>query len=586
MQVPVKPDASLPPATGHVLSQNLPPICSTADLDRLLHAWQCRFTGGVSPNTVGLAYLDWATHAANAPFQSAELGYAALSQWARFLSVAAGGSNRLASAPDDHRFAAPAWRQAPFDLLVQGVLLGEEWWNQVENTPRGVGRQNRRIVAFSLRQWRDLWSPSNIPWLNPEVIGVTAASGGANLAAGVENFVRDLDSSPSKPTSNGFVVGETLAVTPGKVVFRNELIELIQYCPTTSIVGTEPVLIVPAWIMKYYILDLSPRNSLVRWLVEQGRTVFIISWRNPGADMRDLSLDDYRRLGVMTSIDVVSKICGGAKIHATGYCLGGTLMMIAAAAMARDGDNRLASLSLFAAQSDFSEAGELQLFITEDQLDFLDDIMQTQGFLDGAQMGGAFQMLRSNDLVWSRAIREYLLGERDIPFDLMAWNADVTRLPARMHIEYLRSLYLDNQLAEGQFRVEGRPVALDDIKLPMFIVGTEHDHVAPWRSVFKPHFLNDGEITFVLTSGGHNAGIVSEPGHGRRSFRIRMREHGGRTLGPDEWRDSTRPQDGSWWTDWSAWLDRRSGPRIVPPPMGLPEFPPLCDAPGDYVRQE
>ena len=254
--------------------------------------------------------------------------------------------------------------------------------------------------------------------------------------------------------------------------------------------------------------------------------MFAISWRNPGADMRDTSLDDYRTQGVMAAIDAVQAICGDAKIHATGYCLGGTLLSIAAAAMARDNDDRLASLSLFAAQTDFTEAGELQLFITEDQLDFLNDIMQTQGYLDSAQMGGAFQMLRSNDLVWSHAIRDYLLGEHDTPNDLMAWNADGTRLPARMHIEYLRGLFLDNDLAEGRFQVAGRPLALGDMKLPMFVVGTERDHIAPWHSVFKLHLLNDGELTFVLTSGGHNAGIVSEPGHPHRHFRIRVRDAG------------------------------------------------------------
>jgi polyhydroxyalkanoate synthase len=249
--------------------------------------------------------------------------------------------------------------------------------------------------------------------------------------------------------------------------------------------------------------------------------------------------------------------------------------------MARDGDARLASLALLAAQTDFTEPGELQLFITEDQLDFLGDIMCSQGCLSPAQMGGAFQMLRSNDLVWSRGIRDYLLGVRETPNDLMAWNADGTRLPARMHIEYLRGLFLHNDLAEGRLRVGDRPVALGDIKLPLFVVGTERDHIAPWRSVFKLHLLNDGALTFVLTSGGHNAGIVSEPGHPRRSFRVRLREHDGRTLGPDEWRAGTPPQDGSWWPAWAAWLDAQSGPRIVPPAMGEA----LCDAPGTYVRE-
>jgi polyhydroxyalkanoate synthase len=350
-------------------------------------------------------------------------------------------------------------------------------------------------------------------------------------------------------------------------------------------VGAEPDLNAPAWIMKYYILDLSPGNSLIRWLVAQGRTVFAISWRNPGADMRDTSLDEYRRLGIMAAVDAVATICGPAKIHATGYCLGGTLLAIAAAAMARDGDARLASLSLFAAQTDFTEAGELQLFITEDQLDFLNDMMQSQGYLDGPQMAGAFMMLRSNDLIWSQAIRDYYLGEHAVMSDLMAWNADATRLPARMHIEYLRQLFLNNALAEGRFDVEGRPVELGDIKLPMFMVATERDHIAPWRSVFKLLTLNDGAVTFVLTSGGHNAGIVSEPGHPHRHFRIRARVHGGRTLGPDEWEQETARQEGSWWPQWETWLTQHSSGKVHPPAMGGAGFTPICDAPGLYVHE-
>jgi polyhydroxyalkanoate synthase len=562
-----------------------PPISAPESLDRMLHVWQSRYTGGRSPSTVGLALLDWTAHAANSPFQTAALASTALAQWSRLVSTTMGGEMAIKPAPDDHRFAGSAWQQYPYNLLNQAVLLGEEWWANLAKGPGGVGKPNARIVAFTVRQWLDLMSPSNFPLLNPEVIQATRASRGANLTAGMQNLLHDQAATNGSVPTSRFIVGKDLAATPGKVVFRNALIELIQYAPTTATVGAEPVLIVPAWIMKYYILDLSPGNSLIRWLVAQRRTVFAISWRNPSADMRDTSLDDYRAQGVMAAIDAVQAVCGNAKIHATGYCLGGTLLSIAAAAMARDNDGRLASLSLFAAQTDFTEAGELQLFITEDQLDFLNDIMQSQGFLDSTQMGGAFQMLQSNDLIWSHAIRDYLLGEHDVPNDLMSWNADGTRLPARMHIEYLKGLFLDNDLAEGRFQVAGRPLALGDIKLPMFVVGTERDHIAPWHSVFKLHLLNDGDLTFVLTSGGHNAGIVSEPGHPRRHFRIRVRDAGDRTLGPEEWQRETASQDGSWWLEWNAWLDRHSGNHVDPPPMGAPGSVPLCDAPGTYVRE-
>jgi len=586
------PDA-LPPDPA-LLSSDLsvpgeaaaPHVTTAADLDRLLHNWQARFTGGRSPSTLGLAFLDWAAHAANAPFQTAKLARTAATQWQRLAQVAMGREPAIAPPADDRRFANPAWQQRPYNLLVQAVLLGEEFWGGlVRNTP-GVAAPNQRMVAFTVRQWLDLVSPSNVPWLNPEVIEATRASGGENLRAGFKNLVRDITvSGHGGATNTAFVVGKNVAATPGKIVYRNALMELIQYTPATPKVAAQPVLIVPAWIMKYYILDLSPGNSMIGWLVAQGHTVFAMSWRNPGADMRDTSMDDYRTHGVMAAIDTIAKICAGQKIHATGYCLGGTLLSIAAAAMARDGDQRLASLSLFAAQTDFTEAGELQLFITEDQLSFLTDIVKTQGYLSAAQMGGAFQMLQSNDLVWSHIIRTYLLGEHDTPNDLMAWDADGTRLPARMHIEYLRRLFLDNDLAEGRFLVDGEPLALGDVKLPIFAVGTERDHIAPWHSVYKLHLQSENELTFVLTSGGHNAGIVSEPGHPRRHFRIRTRSQGGRTLGTKEWENQTPQQDGSWWVEWNAWLNRRSGVPIPPPPMGLPGAAPRGDAPGTYVLE-
>jgi polyhydroxyalkanoate synthase len=352
-------------------------------------------------------------------------------------------------------------------------------------------------------------------------------------------------------------------------------------------VQAEPVLIVPAWIMKYYILDLSPENSLVRYLVGRGHTVFMISWRNPTAEDRDLGMEDYRKLGVMAAVDAISAIAPERKVHLAGYCLGGTLAMIAAAAMGRDRDERLASLTLFAAQGDFSEAGELMLFIDESEVAYLEAMMWDRGYLDTSQMSGAFQILRSNDLVWSRVVREYLLGRRAPMTDLMAWNADATRMPYRMHSEYLRQLFLRNDLSGGRFEVEGRPVWVSDPVLPLFAVGTVADHVAPWRSVYKAHLVVNAEVTFVLTSGGHNAGIVSEPGHPHRSYRIATRPAGGPYMEAEEWEAHTPVKQGSWWPEWQAWLAARSSPGAKPPPMGAPDqgLPPLGDAPGTYVLQ-
>jgi polyhydroxyalkanoate synthase subunit PhaC len=414
--------------------------------------------------------------------------------------------------------------------------------------------------------------------------------GGTNLLRGAFNCIDDWDRALGNKRPVGaeqFQVGRDVAITPGSVVFRNRLIELIQYAPATATVRPEPVLIVPAWIEKYYILDLSPANSLVKYLTGQGHTVFMISWKNPGPEDRDLSLEDYRMSGVMAALDAVTTIVPDRKVHAVGYCIGGTMLAIAAAAMARDGDLRLGSTSFLAAQTDFTEAGELMLFIDESQLAFLEDVMWEQGFLDSRQMAGAFQLLRSNDLVWSRAMRTYLLGEREPMTDLMAWNVDATRMPYRMHTDYLRSMFLDNDLAEGRFKAGGRPVALKDIGTPLFAVGTERDHVAPWHSVYKFHLLTDTEVTFLLTSGGHNAGIVSEPGHPGRRYRVATKQSDHAYVDPDVWAADTPVHEGSWWPEWTAWLARHSGAPVPPPPMGAAGagYAPIGAAPGTYVLQ-
>jgi len=564
---------------------------SLANLDRRIHAAEARLTQGLSLEALALAFFDWGMHLANAPYHRIDLARLAWQQARRLFATALGIAPApcIAPQPNDHRFASPAWQSQPFALIEQAFLLTEAWWQAATTGLPGVETAHERIVSFAMRQFLDVASPSNVPWLNPEVIEATWQSGARNLLDGLANAAADLRHLAAGDTldETGFKVGRDVAVTPGRVVLRNALMELIQYAPATPTVRPEPVLIVPAWIMKYYILDLSPQNSLIRWLVGQGYTVFCISWRNPDASMADTSFDDYRRHGVMAALDAVTAITGAKRVHAAGYCLGGTLLAIAAATMAGCGDERLASVTLFAAQTDFTEAGELQLFTTEAQLATLDDIMWEHGTLDSRQMAGAFQLLRSNDLVWSRMIRSYLLGQRETPSDLMAWNADATRMPYRMHSEYLRRLFLHNDLAEGRFDVEGRPISIADIHAPFFMVGTETDHVAPWRSVYKLQLLNDGDNTFVLTSGGHNAGIVSEPGHPHRHFRIRERLRGERYIGPDEWADLAVVEDGSWWPIWAAWLGERSGTPIPPPPIGAPDrfYAPLDAAPGRYVME-
>ncbi len=542
------------------------------------------------------AYSDWALHLSSAPGKQLELINKAGEKARRFATY---GTRCIPSPnasepcikplPQDKRFTDKEWQKWPFNAMSQAFLLNQQWWHNATTGVAGVTSQHEDVVTFTARQILDVFSPSNFALTNPEVLAKTAGEGGMNLVRGLQNFVEDvlLANAGKRPFgTEAFEVGRDMATTSGKVVYRNPLIELIQYTPMTDTVRPEPILITPAWIMKFYILDLEVQNSLVRYLTDQGFTVFMISWKNPNADDRDLGMDDYLSYGIMDSVDAVHAIAGEQKIHAIGYCLGGTLLSIAAAAMARDGDARLRSLTLLAAQVDFTEAGELTLFINDSQLAFLEDMMWEKGYLDTNQMAGAFQLLRSNDLIWSRVIHDYLMGERSEVNALLAWNADATRMPFRMHSQYLRRLFLNNDLAEGRYEVGNRPIAISDIRVPAFIVGTERDHVAPWQSVFKFNLLSDTDVTFVVTSGGHNAGIVSEPGHPKRHYRIHPKSKDAPYTDPDRWMAKTAVIDGSWWPALSEWLGKVSGNPIGPPAMGTSGYEPLCDAPGTYVLQQ
>ena len=571
-------------------------IPSFETMDRLERAVAARLTQGVSPHALYAAWFDWATHLANAPGRLIELGLEAVNIGARFARFATHSLSEDTKPPfepqaADRRFNDEAWKHLPYVLWQQAFLAQEAWWQAATREVRGMTPKNAARVAFITRQLLDVWSPSNVPWLNPVTIEQTLNETGANLVRGAANFQNDawraLAMQP-EPPADGLQVGEDIAITPGEVVYRNELMELIQYKPTTASVIAEPVLIVPAWIMKYYVLDLSPHNSLVRYLVERGFTVFMVSWRNPTAADRDITFDAYRTQGVMAALDAVTAIVPGRKVHACGYCIGGTLLAIAAATMARDEDNRLATVTLLAAQTDFSEAGELMLFVDESQIAFLEDMMWDQGVLDTKQMAGAFKILRSNDLFWSKMMREYLLGQRDPITDLTTWNADQTRLPYRMHSQYLRGLFLENRLTAGRYAVEGKVIALKDIDAPMFVVGTETDHIAPWRSVYKVQLFTDNELTFVLTNGGHNAGIVSEPGHHGRHYVIATRKAGERYIDSDTWLSRATAAEGSWWPAWASWLEAKSDPaRVAPPGLGAPSrgLVTLGSAPGLYVHQ-
>jgi polyhydroxyalkanoate synthase len=640
---------------------------AAARLDRTWRVQVAGLNGGLSPVALALAGADWLLNLASSPATATWLMVRAhqhgVDAWRRVRPASAGSDAGALAEPSAGKVLRwPDWADTVHAAWSEAHRAWTDWLGEAAALP-GMTPHHVDMVGFFGRQWLDVFSPA-CTLLNPEVRRALVDSRGASLMQGWLHWQSDVqqrqrvlalgrpgagphrspaepappslpDEAASPPTLAGGATrhlvppagagqvdrsgaappageaavawrpGQEVAVTPGAVVYRNHLIELIQYAPATAEVQAEPVLIVPSWIMKYYILDLSPHNSMVRWLVEHGHTVFILSWRNPDADDAHLGLDDYLHMGIFDALAAVAKIVPGEAVHAVGYCLGGTLLAAAAAALARppladfelaaDGPQDASSgvahaglaplqtVTLLAAQVDFTEPGEIGVLIDEAQVEWLEDQMAEQGYLSGRQMAGSFQFLHARELVWSRAVREYFLGVREHPNDLMAWNADLTRMPARMHSEYLHQLFLRNELAQGRFEVDGRAVLLRDLRLPMFAVGTEKDHVSPWPSVYKLHRLVEAPVTFVLACGGHNAGIVSEPGHPRRSYRVKTTSPEQAWAPPAEWRASAELRDGSWWPCWQAWLAAHGTRRAVPARPVDPDAA-LGPAPGTYVR--
>ena len=554
-----------------------------------------RMANGISPASVNMALADWWTHFAKSPSLQAELAVDAVRKAALFgqylmQSWHGDGAPGVDAGPPDKRFAQPGWERPPFNAMAQAFLLQAKWWDQATHGVRGVSEHHEDLVNFMTRQWLDVWSPSNFIATNPQVLRQTFITGGMNLATGYANWARDAVAVASDGRPRGvedFLPGKAVALTPGKVVLRNRLIELIQYEPATPRVGAQPVLVIPSWIMKYYILDLTPQDSLAKYLVSQGHTVFMVSWKNPLGDDRDLGMEDYLELGPFAAVREVQSRFPKQGIHAMGYCLGGTLLSIAAALYGAKPNNPLRTLTLLAAETDFKEPGQLGLFIDESQIAFLEDLMSERGYLDGRQMAGAFALINSKDLVWSKLVHEYLMGAQTPMTALRAWNADATRLPARMHSEYLRSLYLHNDLAEGRFRVHGKAVTLADIKVPMFVVGTEWDHVSPWPSVYKVCRLVRAPVTFALTSRGHNVGIVNPPGsEGGNYYRIAAHAAGRSPADPQEWLKSATRHESSWWPAWDGWLRNHTTAQLKATPVrGLVEGGSPVLAPGTYVHQ-
>jgi len=593
----------------HTANHSLHLHQSAAALDRLAHAALARVNVGLSPVSLARAWTDWALNLAASPGTQARLGTeaqalalgwlgaslrAAVARWQPMALAADGAdpetdSEARSMQPGDVRFDDPDWSLWPWSAMASANQAWERWWHSAADL-RGMEPHSREQLRFFARQWLDVVSPGNVLLSNPQALRKAADTHGQSLVDGVAHVVDEWRQrhglTPLRSGAEPLAPGRGLAMTPGRVVLRNELIELIQYQPVTQQVHAEPVLIVPSCIMKYYILDLSPHNSMVRWLVEQGHTVFIVSWRNPDENDALLTLDDYVRLGVLDALEHVHAVTQ-QPVHLAGYCLGGTFTAVAAAALASrdvpDGHPAaLASLTLMAAETDFSEPGEMGVLIDSAQVEMLEDMMAEQGYLSGRQMAGSFQFLHSRELVWSQRTRSVLLGEPPHSNDLMVWNADVTRLPAVMHSQYLRRMYLGNDLAQGRYTFEGEVISLHDIVVPVFVVGTVKDHVSPWRSVFKVHQLVAGDVTFVLTNGGHNAGIVSEPGHAGRHYQMQTTARADKRPAPAQWTATAAHRQGSWWEAWSAWLQgQSSGERLGA--RQPPADPALGAAPGRHV---
>jgi len=494
----------------------------------------------------------------------------------------------------DRRFADPEWDENPFfDFLKQAYLLTSNWAEDLVDKAEGVEERRKQRAQFYLAQMTTALSPSNFPFTNPEVIRATFSSNAENLVAGMNNLLADLETSGDllkirQTDMSAFKVGENLAITPGKVVFQNELIQLIQYAPSTDTVKETPVMIIPPWINKFYILDLVPKKSFVKYLVDQGYTVFMVSWVNPGPELADKTFEDYMREGVLTASDVARQICASEHIIPIGYCVGGTLLATTLAYNAARGDERFPAAGFLAAQADFSKAGDLLVFIDEPQLAAIEKMMQETGYLDGSRMASVFNMLRPRDLIWPYVVNNYLLGKEPFPFDLLYWNSDSTRMTCANHSFYLREFYLRNRLARGEMEVGAHRLDLSKVEIPLYEIATREDHIAPPDSVFISAKLFSSPVRFVLAGSGHIAGVVNPP----YKEKYMHWAGGDETPGPrirgydtlEQWIAAADEVPGSWWPDFSQWLSDRTGPQVEAREPGAPSYPPIEDAPGSYVR--
>ena len=489
-------------------------------------------------------------------------------------------------AAGDRRFTAEAWRENEvFDFIKQSYLLTANAMQEMVGKLHGLDEKERGRVAFYTRQFADAFAPTNFPLTNPDVLKATLASNGDNLVKGLDNLLADIERGQGelsiRQSADGFTIGENIATTPGKVVFRNRIMELLQYSPATDEVHERPLLIFPPWINKFYIIDLRPENSFVRWLVGQGYTVFLVSWVNPDAKLAQAGFEDYMQDGIFAALDAVEKATGVKDPNCVGYCIGGTLLASTLAYMATKNDDRIHSATFWAAQTDFSEAGDLSVFVDEAQLEALKAKMDSEGgVLPGSKMAGAFNMLRANDLIWSFVISNYLLGKQPMPFDLLYWNSDTTRMPEKLHLSYLRNYYKENNLARGKMEMAGVKLDLHKVKVPVYLQSAREDHIAPANSVFKSTQLFGGPVRFIIAGSGHIAGVINPPA--AKKYQYWTNEAGAKDI--EAWRKGATEHPGSWWPDWDKWLSKLSGAKILARKPGDGELKVLGDAPGTYVK--
>lgn len=480
----------------------------------------------------------------------------------------------------DKRFKDAAWQEHPaFDFIKQFYLLSAKRMEESVRQTEGLDASTAHKVSFYTQQFIDALSPTNYLFTNPEVLRTTLETQGENLVKGMENLIKDVSSGRISMTDvEAFKVGENIAATPGKVVYRNDLMELIQYEPATETVYRKPLLMIPAWINKYYILDLKPENSLVKWLVGQGYTVFMVSWVNPSEAHSDKTFEDYLKQGPLAALGAIEELTGEKEICGVGYCLGGTLLSITQAYLAAKGEKRFASATYYTTMTDFSEAGDLSVFIDEEQLETLESRMSAKGYLEGKEMAQTFNLLRANDLIWYFVVNNYLLGKSPFPFDLLYWNSDATRMPAQMHSFYLRSMYQKNLLAKpGGITVLNTPIDLTKVKTPSYMLSTKEDHIAPWHSTYKGTQLFKGPVTFVLADSGHVAGVINPPAKQKYSYWTAGVDH---PKSPEDWFKEAQEKPGSWWPHWVEWNKTYAGEQIA---ARKPKKA-LADAPGEYVK--